>query len=135
MRVVLDTNVLISALTVPGGRGEEALLRAVEGRDSLVLSKALLDELLGVLARKFSRNKEELSRVAVFLADSGEFVKTRERLKVLQDERDNRVLECAVAGDADLIVTGDRAMLALGEYQGIRIISLATYLGSKRPSS
>jgi predicted nucleic acid-binding protein len=50
------------------------------------------------------------------------------RLTVFRDEPDNRILECAVEGKADVIVTGDKAMLALGEYQGIRLISLAEYL-------
>ena len=46
----------------------------------------------------------------------------------MKDEPDNRILECAVAGRADVIVTGDRALLALGEYRGARIISLREYL-------
>jgi len=53
VRVVFDTNILISALVFPGGRGEAALRRITEERDQLVLSKPILDELLGILARKF----------------------------------------------------------------------------------
>ena len=49
MKVVFDTNVLVSALVFPGGRGEEALLRIVTERHELILSKPILDELLGVL--------------------------------------------------------------------------------------
>ena len=47
---------------------------------------------------------------------------------MLADEPDNRILECAVAGGADVIVTGDRAILALREYRGVRILSLSAYL-------
>jgi len=67
LKVVFDTNVLVSALVFPGGRGEAALIRIVEKQDQLFLSKAILDELLGVLARKFSRDKEEIARVALLL--------------------------------------------------------------------
>ena len=128
MKVVFDTNVFVSALTLPNGRGDQALRKIVEGEDSLALSKQILDELLSVLARKFARNREELARVAVFLSNLGEIVEPAESLTVLADEPDNRIVECALAANAQLIVTGDRAMLALGEYQGIRIVSLSAYL-------
>ena len=128
MKVVFDTNVLVSALALPGGRGDDALRRIVHGEDSLAISRPIVDELLAVLARKFSFDRESLSRVAVFLADLGEVVEPRQSFRVLADEPDNRILECADAAAADLIVTGDRAMLAQGEFRGIRIVSLREYL-------
>lgn len=131
MKVVFDTNVLVSALVFPGGRGEEALLRVVAEHDELVLSRQILDELLGVLARKFARDAEELARVALFLADIGTIVSPRRRLTVLKDAADNRILECALAGRAQAIVTGDKALLALKEYRGVRVLSLADYLKSE----
>lgn len=112
----------------PGGRGEAALRRVVEEHDRLILSKPILDELLGILGRKFSRDAEELAHVAVFLSDLAHFVKPRRRLSVVKDEPDNRILECALAGRAEAIVTGDRAMLALREYRGVRVVSLRDYL-------
>lgn len=130
MRVVFDTNVLVSALVLPGSRGDEALLRIVEGRDELLMSRPLLDELLDVLARKFARNLEELSRVAVFLGDLGEMIEPRERVTTLADDPDNRVLECALSGSADAIVTGDKKMLASGTWRQVRVPSLAAYLAS-----
>ena len=129
MKVVFDTNVFVAALTLPGGRGDQAIRKIVEGEDSLAFSKPILDELLSVLARKFARDREELARVAVFLSNLGEIVEPVESLTVLADKPDNRILECALAANARLIVTGDRAMLALGEYRGVRIVSLGTYLG------
>ena len=60
---------LISALLFPCGRGEAALFHIIEGRDRLLISKPLLHELLTVLANKFSHDREELARVAVFLGD------------------------------------------------------------------
>ena len=128
MKVVFDTNILVSALVFPGGRGEAALRRIIDERDQLVLSKPILDELLGIFGRKFSRDAEELAHVAVFLSELAQYVKPRRRLQVGKDEPDNRILECALTGRAKAIVTGDQALLALSEYQGVRIIGLREYL-------
>jgi len=128
LKVVFDTNVLVSALAFPGGGGEQALNRIVEERDVLVLSKPILDELLAVLARKLARDAEQLAHTAVFLASVAVMIKPARRLRVLEDDADNRILECAVGGRADAIVTGDQALLALGTYRGVRILSLRDYL-------
>jgi len=128
VRVLFDTNILTSAFMFPGGRGEAALLNIVEGRDQLILSKPILHELLEVLARKFCHDHEELAHIAVYLEELAEFFQPRIRLNILEDEPDNRILECAVTGKANAVVTGDRAILQLGEYQGIRLISLKNYL-------
>jgi uncharacterized protein len=128
VRVVLDTNVLIAALVFPGGQGDLALRRSIEGRDQLLLSAAILDELLSVLGRKFSRDAEELAHVAVFLSDLAVTVTPRRRLRVLADDPDNRILECALAGRADAIVTGDKALLALREFRDIPLLTLRAYL-------
>lgn len=128
MRVVFDTNIFISAFVLPGSRADAALRRVIDDIDQLVVSKAIIDELLTVLARKFSRDTDELARVAVFLSDLARVVRPRGRINVLQDETDNRILECARTGKANLIVTGDKAMLELGSYRKINIISLRDYL-------
>jgi uncharacterized protein len=128
VRVVFDTNIFVSALALPGGNANHAIRRVIDGRDRLIVSRPIINELLDVLARKFRRDAEDLARVAVFVADLGEMVETRRRLRVLTDDADNRILECAVAGDAEAIVTGDRAMLRLRKYRGIRILNLRNYV-------
>ena len=129
MKVAFDTNVLVAALVFPGGYGEAALERIVAEQDQLIISRPIIDELLDVLSRKFSRDPEELAHVAVFLAELGTLVKPRQRLAVVTGEPDKRILECAVAGGAGVIVTGDKALLALRRYEGIRFVSLRDYLG------
>jgi len=104
------------------------LERIVTEQDELVLSKPVLDELLGVLARKFSRETEELAHVAVFVSELTVMVKPRRTLQVLADDPDNRILACALSGRARLVVTGDRALLAPGMYRGVRIVSLKDHL-------
>ena len=128
MRIVFDSNVLLAALLFPGGRAAAAVENILDGVDDLVLSPPLIREVLLVLAKKFSRDREELSRVAVVL---GEMVNPSRRLSVFRDDPDNRILECAVEGHAEAIVTGDKAMLAIGEYEGIRLITLAEYLDQR----
>jgi uncharacterized protein len=129
-RVVFDTNILVSALVFPGGQGEAALRRIIEQTDQLVLSRPIIDELLDVLARKFARDAEELAHVAVFVTELAMVVAPKRRLRVVKDDPDNRILECAVAGRAQVIVTGEKALLALKSYEKVRILSLREYLGT-----
>ncbi|MBI1819123.1 MAG: putative toxin-antitoxin system toxin component, PIN family [Nitrospirae bacterium] len=128
MKIVFDSNIYISAFVVPGSQAEKAIFKVIEENVSLMISKEIISEVLRVLAGKFKREKEALSRTAVYLSDVANIVKLNRKIKVLKDEPDNRILECAVAGRADLIVTGDKEMLRLKEFEGIRIISLKEYL-------
>jgi putative PIN family toxin of toxin-antitoxin system len=128
LKAVFDTNIFVFALAIPGGHAQRAIDLVIEGKVSLCISKHILHEVLDVLARKFSRDPEELSRTAVFLTDLAEVVTPRRKLTVLVDEPDNRILECAVAGKADIIVTGDRAMLDLKTYEQMPILSLRQFL-------
>lgn len=68
------------------------------------------------------------AHVAVYVAGLSTMVKPGRRLKVVKDEPDNRIIECADAGLANAIVTGDKALLALKAYKGTRVISLNSYL-------
>ena len=128
MRVVFDTNIFISALAIPGGMAEKAVTRVIKGHDELVISHQIIKEVLSVLSTKFGRDREALSHVAVILSELGELVEPKQTLRVLKDDPDNRILECARFGRADAIVTGDKEMLRLGEYHRIKIVSLRAYL-------
>jgi putative PIN family toxin of toxin-antitoxin system len=128
LKAVFDTNIFVSALAIPGGQAERAIDLVIDARVNLCISKEIIHEVLGVLAQKFSKGPEDLSRTAVFLSELAELVVPRKKLAVLDDEPDNRVLECAVTGHVDIIVTGDRAMLDLKKYGEIRILSLRQFL-------
>jgi len=110
-----------------GGLAEKAVLKIIEGDDTLLLSKGILDELLTILSAKFSGDKEEISRAAVILSEMAEWVRTTLRISVLIDQPDNRVLECAVSGKAGMIVTGDKEMLRLRSYEQTKLVSLKAY--------
>ena len=128
MRVVFDTNIFISAFVIPGSLAEKAILKIIEEEDVLLISKDIIDEVLSVLSTKFGRDREGLSHVAVTLSDLAELVKPTRRVNVFTDEPDNRILECALSGEADLLVTGDKKILQLQEYKGVNIVSLREYI-------
>ncbi len=130
MRVVFDTNVFISALITRGGSGERAFLAAVEGRIEVAVSVPLLTETANVLTGKFHWERDRVDRAVRLIAGTGTVVRPAKRLSVCDHEPDNRVLECAHAAGADLIVTGDRHLLDLGSYKRIRIVTLAEFLYS-----
>jgi uncharacterized protein len=128
MSVVFDTNIYISAFITPGGRGEAAYLKAVNGELELVTSVPILTELAGKLRGKFHWDDDHIKTAIRHVAAVSLVVKPVLRLSVLADEPDNRILECALETGAELIVTGDRHLLELGSYKETEIISLAAFL-------
>lgn len=116
---------------IPESQAETALFKIIDISDTLVISREIINEVLSVLAVKFSRDRDELARVAVNLADLAELVKPNKGINILRDTPDNRILECAVCGNAEVIVTGDKEMLKLQAYKGIRIITLREYVSNK----
>jgi len=86
------------------------------------------DESCALSRRTRARRSIGLCRVAVFLADVADEIAVTHRAAVLADEPDNRILECAVSGKADAIVTGDKATLRLGRYEDVPIITLREFL-------
>src|ERR1039458_7167930 len=135
VKVVLDTNIYISALAFPGGRADEALRLAFEGRYQLFLSPAILAELANVLERKFSWDRPRSLEACLMLSEIAKVVRPKTRLSELKDEPDNRIMECALSAHADRIVSGDHHLLDLGEFRGIRIATLAEFVAEVRRDS
>ena len=133
MKVVADTNVLVSALIFPGG-GPEAFYRlALEGRIELVTSRPLLAELGRVLTEKFGWEAEPAEEAIGQVVRLAEIVAPREALSEIEaDPADNRVLEAAAEGGVDAIVSGDRHLLVLGSWRGIEIQSPAAFIAKNR---
>jgi putative PIN family toxin of toxin-antitoxin system len=127
IRVVLDTNVLLSAI-LHGGNPERVLGSAWEGKIQPLSSPALLMELVNVLKMKFHCDPEDIRKAVQIIGYSVELIKPVHRIRVLGDDSDNRVLECAVEGRANDIVSGDGHLLALGDYQRIPILKPAALL-------
>lgn len=131
-RAVFDTNVLISALLFPGSVSERAFAFSLSGAAVAVTSTAILAELEGVLKRKFRRAAAEAREIATFVREVSECVEPAIVIDaVAKDPADNVILECAVWGRADFLVTGDKAhLLPLDPYRGIRIVSPREFLAT-----
>jgi uncharacterized protein len=127
-RAVADTNVLVSALQF-GGKPKQLLDLAVDGHIDLAMSEAIVDETLRVLRDKFRRTPDELTETDKQLREVGRVVTPTERINVVDaDPSDDRILECAVAAEAEVIVSGDRHLLALGSFRRIPIQRVAEFL-------
>ncbi len=130
MRVLIDTNVIISATFWAGS--PKAPLHAVRNSEIIcVTSDAFLRELRDVLtdpAKPFGLNSREADDVVDAWRQLAVVVRPQSRVSVCRDEDDNRVLECALDGCAAYVITGDEDLLVLGEFRGIKIVSVSDFL-------
>jgi len=128
MRVVLDANIYVSSLISEKGNPAQIVKRWLEGDFEVAVSQPIVDELIRVtgcqrLQNKYQAVKENRLEFVALVMEQGIWVAPSERLTlVIKDDSDNRYIECAVAGDAQYIVTGDRHLLELGHYLGIHIV-------------
>jgi putative PIN family toxin of toxin-antitoxin system len=129
-RVVLDTNVLISAALSPLGKSFASLSWVLD-HATLIVSRELLDELETRLARpKFAKYLDE-RRCRVFVAELALVavqVKLSGVVSVCRDPDDDKLLEIATVGRADCLVTGDQDLLVLHPFQGVPILTPAGFL-------
>ncbi|HUC95954.1 MAG TPA: putative toxin-antitoxin system toxin component, PIN family [Candidatus Saccharimonadia bacterium] len=126
MRVVLDTNVIISALLFDGSP-EHLVLSTLLGSNQLVLSTYIITETTRILESKFSVQPKNFELLQQILGEA-EVVYFQPFLNVLSDEPDNRILETAVKGGTQYLVTGDKALLELQKYKSILIVTVKKYL-------
>jgi len=129
-RVVLDTNVLISAILSPLGK-PFACLKWVLDNATLITSRGLLEELETRLARRKFAKYLDASRRRAFVADLtlvAVQVELRGLVHVCRDPDDDKLLEIAAIGRADCLVTGDDDLLVLGNFRGIPIVTPAGFL-------
>ena len=130
-RVVVDTNVLISALLAPGGKAAEVMRQLAASGATLLLSRVTFLELASRLARpKFDsyRTQEQMDRYLEWLAEMAEWVKPSIQISDCRDFDDNRFLEVLVAGEGDVLITGDSDLLDLDPFEGKAILTPAQFL-------
>jgi len=134
MRVVIDTNVVISRFLSPTGTPAQIFEQWQLNAFELVLSEPILAEFQKVLEYERIQARhhmalEEITEVINGFRQFAVLVDVKERLAVIEeDPEDDRFLECAVAGSAEVIVSGDAHLLDLKEYRGIQILSPAAFL-------
>ena len=129
MRVVIDTNIFVSSFF--GGNPRKIIDLWKNGKITLCLSKDVLDEYTDVLQRIGLKNENEIRELLSLFARVFNILfttKTPELRVVKGDPADDKFIECAVALKAEVIITGDKSIEAIGEYMGIKIFTPQQFL-------
>jgi putative PIN family toxin of toxin-antitoxin system len=130
MRIVIDSNVWISAI-VFGGNPRSLFEKVIANGWTIVVSEEILTEIRRIIAKKFDSFVGDfdqfyaLLRPRIIVVPLGTL-----RIKASRDEDDNRVIETAVIGQATYIISGDKDLLVLGKYRQIIILTPTTFLDS-----
>lgn len=136
-RVVIDTNILVSAILTPKGNPAKILKLVLEGKLNLIISPTILEEARQVfnypkLIKLLKKNKitkkevydvlDKMSKVAFITPDKLEIE------AIPHDPADNKILSCSLEGEADFIISGDHHLLDLKIFQGAKIVDPVTFL-------
>lgn len=130
MRVVFDTNVLVSALLIENSTPAQAFFAALK-HGEILLSAPLAEEINRIIYRpKFDRylSDEQRADFITALVESSLLIEIKETIIVCRDPKDNMILELAVSGNADVIVTGDEDLLVLHPFEKIDILNPKDFL-------
>lgn len=131
-KVVLDTNIIVSALLSREGTPAQIILAAGEKKILNHLSPDIIAEIEEVLSRPKIRNRSTENERREFMGVLGSIstnVTPSKKINLMQnDPADNKILECAIEAKAEYIITGDNHLLTLKEYKGIRIITANEFL-------
>ncbi len=127
MKITVDTNVLISSAFWYGSSFK--IIEKVENKEiELVLSREILEEFMNVLnyeeiQQKIKNKNLEMKRTVEKIISISRIVEPEQRLNVVkEDDKDNKIIECAIEGDVGYIISQDNHLLKLKEYKGIKII-------------
>ena len=128
LKVVYDTNVIVSAVLKPGSIPASLVTLALQRRVKLCVSQALLDEYKEVLNRpKFGLQAHAVEALLQDIAQSAQFVHPTERITAALDKDDNHILECAVAAGADYLVTGNTKHFPTPTFRRTAIVTPAEF--------
>ena len=129
-QIVIDTNVIVSALIFTNSAIMQAFREAKE-KGVLLISSDILSELIDVLSRqKFDRYlaREIREDFLASLSTEAEMIEINEKIEICRDPKDNKFLELAVSGNATHIITGDQDLLELHLFRGVSIITPRQFL-------
>lgn len=132
-RVVVDSNVLISALLLPGSKPHQVIQLLAERNTALLFSDSTFAELVTRLAKpKFDqyRTPQQLETFLDWLSELGEWVVPGLNVNACRDSDDNKFLSLAISGEADCVISGDKDLLVLHPFENIQILSPADFLSS-----
>jgi putative PIN family toxin of toxin-antitoxin system len=128
LKVVIDTNVFISAFYLPESRPANVVLMARRKTILNLISPQILKEVERIIEKKLLWDNSKTEGAVRLIKNFSEEVHSQERLAIIVDDPGNRILECAVAGQADFIISGDKHLLNLKNFQGINVVTPADFL-------
>jgi len=128
MKIVIDANLFISAFFWQGNP-KKVIDRVVNKLDDLFISVDILNEIADVINRpKFKADKKETENYISEIKKMANIVNISEQINLSRDKKDNKYIDCAIAADADFIVSGDIHLLELKEYGKIKIVKAKEHL-------
>jgi hypothetical protein len=130
MRLILDTNILVSAFVFKSETANIVVRHAAK-KHTLLFSESTFKELKSTLLKPKFAEIVELPTIRKFIINLfriGEFIDPKIKIAECRDPKDNKFLELAVAGNADCVITGDKDLLILNPFRGIKIISPSDFL-------
>jgi putative PIN family toxin of toxin-antitoxin system len=134
LKIVSDTNILVSALINPHGSPAQIIDYVFENKVRLFISPPIVEELERVLSypkliKRHGLGREKLKEFISDLLSIMLLIQGEESIQVIiEDPSDNKYLSCALNAKADFIISGDVHLLKLGEYRGIQIVTAAQFL-------
>ncbi len=127
VRAVLDTNIIISSIFWKGNPFE-VTRRGIVGEFQLVTSREILGEVGNKLRNKFDFPQENTLKLIDLLAAHSQIVEPSIKCDVVRDKSDNKIIECALEGKANFIITGDLDLLEIKQFRGIKIVTAKEFL-------
>jgi putative PIN family toxin of toxin-antitoxin system len=129
MKIVIDTNIFVSSFFW-GGYPREVFERVINGFDELFITDEIINEITSVMGSdKFIVNSSEIEDyVKIIKKYSKKIISKNATKSISRDKSDDKILQCGLDGNVDFIVTGDKDLLVLIEYETIKIIKPKDYL-------
>ena len=123
MKVVFDTNVILSSTLCDHSVAQKVLYKLVVNDVTIYSSAKILEEYQKVLRRNFEYTEDEINKIMTVIFSFLKLVEPEEKVEVIKDDPDdNKIIECALASASGYILTYDKHLLKLGEFKGIKII-------------
>jgi len=128
-KIVIDTNILISSLIFPGKVVVKIFDKIIDGEILLGISEEIISEFIRVCVYKFEYDPEKAVKIADKIRQISKIVPPLKKINIIRkDEANNKILECAVAFDADYIISGDNHLLELKKYKNIKILTPSEFI-------
>lgn len=129
IKVVFDTNIFVSSIFWEKGNPHKAVEFALEKKVRAFTSVEILRELERVLRRDFEEPGEMIQRQIGLIVEYSDIVAVNRKVDAIKsDPEDNKILACAVSCDANYIVTGDKHLLQLKEYENVKIVTAKQFV-------